>query len=97
MVAGNIKELLFSNVVCRRVLIKIYSKMIITLQSMTPYMQSSAVKRKVSGKRRLGPKNQGLYAIDLWKNAFKAACERLCPLRGLRKECGCLPMLAKLV
>ncbi|CAN7043085.1 unnamed protein product [Brassica rapa subsp. trilocularis] len=66
-------------------------------QSMTPYMQSSAVKRKVSGKRRLGPKNQGLYAIDLWKNAFKAACERLCPLRGLRKECGCLPMLAKLV
>ncbi|CAF2141930.1 unnamed protein product [Brassica rapa] len=70
-------------------------------QSMTPYMQSSAVKgsisRKVSGKRRLGHKNQGLYAIDLWKNAFKAACERLCPLRGLRKECGCLPMLAKLV
>ncbi|CAH8332508.1 unnamed protein product [Eruca vesicaria subsp. sativa] len=70
-------------------------------QSMTPYMQSAAVKgsisRKVSGKRRLGHKNQGLYAIDLWKNAFKAACERLCPLRGSRKECGCLPMLAKLV
>ncbi|KAG2301939.1 hypothetical protein Bca52824_030590 [Brassica carinata] len=70
-------------------------------QSMTPYMQSAAVKgsisRKVSGKRRLGHKNHGLYAIDLWKNAFKAACERLCPLRGLRKDCGCLPMLAKLV
>lgn len=75
--------------------------MIITLQSMTPYMQSAAVKgsmsRKVSGKRRLGHKNQGLYAIELWKSAFKAACERLCPLRGSRQECGCLPMLAKLV
>ncbi|KAJ4888797.1 Uncharacterized protein Rs2_28545 [Raphanus sativus] len=70
-------------------------------QSMTPYMQSAAVKgsisRKVSGKRRLGHKNHGLYALDLWKNAFKAACERLCPLRGSRKECGCLSMLAKLV
>ncbi|KAH0854237.1 LOW QUALITY PROTEIN: hypothetical protein HID58_090091 [Brassica napus] len=69
--------------------------------SMTPYMQSAAVKgsmsRKVSGKRRLGHKNQGLYAIELWKSAFKAACERLCPLRGSRQECGCLPMLAKLV
>ncbi|CAH2046983.1 unnamed protein product [Thlaspi arvense] len=70
-------------------------------QSMTPYMQSTAVKgsisRKVSGKRRLGHKNQGLYAIELWKNAFRAACERLCPLRGSRQECGCLPVLAKLV
>ncbi|VVB01974.1 unnamed protein product [Arabis nemorensis] len=71
-------------------------------QSMTPYMQSGTVKgssitRKISGKRRLGHKNQGLYAIELWKNAFKAACERLCPLRGSRQECGCLPMLAKLV
>ncbi|XP_024013291.1 LOW QUALITY PROTEIN: uncharacterized protein LOC18020587 [Eutrema salsugineum] len=70
-------------------------------QSMTPYMQSAPVKgsisRKVSGKRRLGHKNQGLYAIELWKNAFRAACERLCPLRGSRQECGCLPMLAKLV
>ncbi|XP_013607178.1 PREDICTED: uncharacterized protein LOC106313812 [Brassica oleracea var. oleracea] len=70
-------------------------------QSMTPYMQSAAVKgsmsRKVSGKRRLGHKNQGLYAIELWKSAFKAACERLCPRRGSRQECGCLPMLAKLV
>ncbi|KAF8091833.1 hypothetical protein N665_0433s0002 [Sinapis alba] len=70
-------------------------------QSMTPYMQSAAVKgsmsRKVSGKRRLGHKNQGVYAIELWKSAFKAACERLCPLRGSRQVCGCLPMLAKLV
>lgn len=68
---------------------------------MTPHMQSPAVKgsisRKVSGKRRLGHRTQGLYAIELWKNAFRAACERLCPLRGLRQECGCLPMLAKLV
>lgn len=68
---------------------------------MTPHMQSPAVKgsiaRKVSGKRRLGHRNQGLYAIELWKNAFRAACERLCPLRGSRQECGCLPMLAKLV
>ncbi|KAL1225301.1 hypothetical protein V5N11_003844 [Cardamine amara subsp. amara] len=70
-------------------------------QSMTPHMQSAAVKgsisRKVSGKRRLGHRNQGLYAIELWKNAFRASCERLCPLRGSRQECGCLPMLAKLV
>lgn len=31
----------------------------LTLQSMTPYMQPS-------GKRKLGHKNQGIYAIELW-------------------------------
>ncbi|XP_010540404.1 PREDICTED: uncharacterized protein LOC104814192 isoform X2 [Tarenaya hassleriana] len=71
-------------------------------QSFTPHMQSActtrgSISRKSSGKRRSGHKNHGRYSIELWKNAFRAACERLCPLRGTRQECGCLPMLAKLV
>ncbi|GAB2229092.1 hypothetical protein Droror1_Dr00023227 [Drosera rotundifolia] len=36
-------------------------------------------------------------SLELWKNAFKDACERLCPVRGGGHECGCLPVLAKLV
>lgn len=37
------------------------------------------------------------FALDLWKKAFKDACERLCPVRAGGHECGCLPVLASLV
>jgi len=36
-------------------------------------------------------------SLELWKKAFRDACERLCPLRAGGHECGCLPVLAKLV
>ncbi|KAK8582939.1 hypothetical protein V6N13_069705 [Hibiscus sabdariffa] len=71
-------------------------------QTLTPYMQSSAAKssssRKTSGRRHgFGDQEQGNFSVDLWKKAFKDACERLCPLRACGHECGCLAVLAKLV
>ena len=45
----------------------------------------------------LGDAEQGNFAVDLWKKAFKDACERLCPIRAGGHECGCLPVLARLV
>ncbi|KAE8667219.1 putative GDP-mannose transporter [Hibiscus syriacus] len=71
-------------------------------QTLTPYMQSAAAKssssRKTSGRRHgLGDQEQGNLSVELWKKAFKDACERLCPLRACGHECGCLAVLAKLV
>ncbi|MCO5604504.1 hypothetical protein L7F22_058671 [Adiantum nelumboides] len=40
---------------------------------------------------------QGNVSIKVWKKAFLDAYERLCPVRVLGVECGCLPMLNKLV
>ncbi|KAI5074672.1 hypothetical protein GOP47_0010633 [Adiantum capillus-veneris] len=40
---------------------------------------------------------QGNASVDIWKKAFLDAYERLCPVRVLGVECGCLPMLNKLV
>ncbi|MBA0805549.1 hypothetical protein Gohar_005052 [Gossypium harknessii] len=71
-------------------------------QTLTPHMQSAAAKssssRKTSTKRYgLGDEEQGNFSVELWKKAFKDACERLCPIRACGHECGCLSMLAKLV
>ncbi|KAK7344041.1 hypothetical protein VNO77_13260 [Canavalia gladiata] len=70
-------------------------------QTLTPYMQSAAAKssntRKTYERRhRIGDQDQGSFSIDLWKRAFKDACERLCPLRTGGLECGCLPVIARL-
>ncbi|WCJ38729.1 hypothetical protein M5689_019769 [Euphorbia peplus] len=71
-------------------------------QTLTPYMQSTAVKgsssKKIHAKKYgLGDQEQGNFAIDLWKKAFRDACERLCPIRACGHECGCLPVLSRLV
>ncbi|XVE74808.1 hypothetical protein DITRI_Ditri12bG0048100 [Diplodiscus trichospermus] len=71
-------------------------------QTLTPYMQSAAAKssssRKSSTRRYgLGDQEQGNFSVELWKKAFKEACERLCPIRASGHECGCLAVLAKLV
>ncbi|CAK8572106.1 unnamed protein product [Lathyrus sativus] len=71
-------------------------------QTLTPYMQSAAAKssssRKNYGKRyTIGDQDQGNFSIDLWKRAFKGACERLCPLRGGGLECGCLHVISRMV
>ncbi|TYI98036.1 hypothetical protein E1A91_D01G184200v1 [Gossypium mustelinum] len=71
-------------------------------QTLTPYMQSAAAKSSCSKKnssRRygLGDQEQGSFSVELWKKAFKDACERLCPIRACGHECGCLAVLAKLV
>ncbi|KAK2636732.1 hypothetical protein Ddye_031524 [Dipteronia dyeriana] len=71
-------------------------------QTLTPHMQPSAAKgsssRKTNGRRHgLGDQEQGTFSIELWKKAFKDACERLCPTRAGGHECGCLPLLSKMV
>lgn len=40
---------------------------------------------------------QGKFSQDIWKNAFKEAYEKLCPIRAGGHECGCLPVLSRLV
>ncbi|XWS69208.1 hypothetical protein CRYUN_Cryun04dG0159800 [Craigia yunnanensis] len=71
-------------------------------QTLTPHMQSAAAKssssRKTSTRRYgLGDQEQGNFSVELWKKAFKDACERLCPIRACGHECGCLAVLSKLV
>ncbi|XP_058770757.1 uncharacterized protein LOC131644309 [Vicia villosa] len=71
-------------------------------QTLTPYMQSAAAKssnsRKTYSKRyTIGDHDQGNFSIDLWKRAFKDACERLCPLRAGGLECGCLHVISRMV
>ena len=63
---------------------------LLSFQVLTPYMQSIATKtndggrasnsRKTYGRRHsLGDQEQRNFFIELWKRAFKDACERLCP------------------
>ena len=40
---------------------------------------------------------QGAFSISLWNSAFREALQRLCPVRGAGHECGCLPVLARMV
>ncbi|KAK7260629.1 hypothetical protein RIF29_26847 [Crotalaria pallida] len=41
--------------------------------------------------------DQGNFSLDMWKKAFQEACERLCPVRAGGHECGCLPVLPRLI
>lgn len=45
----------------------------------------------------LGDHNQGNFSINLWRNAFQDAFQRLCPVRAGGHECGCLPVMARMV
>uniref|UniRef100_A0A1J3K547 Dilute domain-containing protein n=1 Tax=Noccaea caerulescens TaxID=107243 RepID=A0A1J3K547_NOCCA len=72
-------------------------------QVFTPHMQSPE-KDSSDGKSNekllgpsLGDEKQGTFSISLWKNAFRDALQRLCPMRGAGHECGCLPLLATMV
>ncbi|KAH7372527.1 hypothetical protein KP509_17G008100 [Ceratopteris richardii] len=40
---------------------------------------------------------QGSFSVEIWRRAFHDTYERLCPVRSLHVECGCLPMLSRLV
>ncbi|WOL14343.1 hypothetical protein Cni_G23123 [Canna indica] len=45
----------------------------------------------------MGDQQQANFSVEIWNKAFKDASERLCPLRSEGLECGCLPMLVRLV
>ncbi|KAF5725507.1 hypothetical protein HS088_TW23G00230 [Tripterygium wilfordii] len=72
-------------------------------QAVTPYMQSPAENlcgNRTTGKLlgpALGDLQQGSFSVNLWKNAFKDAFQRLCPVRADGHDCGCLPVLARKV
>ncbi|CDY53495.1 BnaC04g02610D [Brassica napus] len=57
-------------------------------QVFTPYMQSPESNSS---------EKQGAFSISLWNSAFREALQRLCPVRGAGHECGCLPVLARMV
>ncbi|KAL0344115.1 UNVERIFIED_CONTAM: hypothetical protein Sangu_1298900 [Sesamum angustifolium] len=87
----------------------IFSRIIESLwwQTFTPHMQSGAAKairRNIdsdSGKsyRRTSSSidQQGNFSLELWKTAFRDACERICPVRAAGHDCGCLHVLSKLI
>ncbi|KAF8094745.1 hypothetical protein N665_0354s0034 [Sinapis alba] len=69
-------------------------------QVFTPHMQSpenSSSAGNSNEKLSLGDQKQGTFSVSLWKNAFGDALQRLCPMRGAGHECGCLPVLARMV
>ncbi|KAI3896958.1 hypothetical protein MKX03_026717 [Papaver bracteatum] len=78
-------------------------------QTLTPYMQpapgksremrrvSSSIRGSYERQSSLSAQEQVNFSLDLWKKAFKDARERLCPVRASGHECGCLPLLARLV
>lgn len=88
----------------------IFSRIIESIwwQTLTPHMQSATAKtinqvsNSTSGKsyKRNSSSvdhDQGNFSLDLWKKAFKDACERICPVRAGGHECGCLPLLSRLI
>ncbi|XP_008795713.2 uncharacterized protein LOC103711377 [Phoenix dactylifera] len=72
-------------------------------QILTPHMQSPTEEMYTTKGygRLLGPalgdQQQGSFSINLWKSAFHDAFTRLCPVRAGGHECGCLPVLARMV
>ncbi|KAF7071357.1 hypothetical protein CFC21_076692 [Triticum aestivum] len=76
-------------------------------QAFTPHMQSAYISTKsktgLNAKKCygritvVGNQQQATLSIDIWKKAFKQASEKICPVRAAGHECGCLPMLAKLI
>ncbi|XP_051122217.1 uncharacterized protein LOC127245404 [Andrographis paniculata] len=77
-------------------------------QTFIPHMQPAAGKvrsrnkgsgtKKATGKRNgLGNNEYDNLSMELWKKAFKDACERLCPIRAAGHECGCLSALLIMV
>lgn len=80
----------------------------LSMQTLTPHMQTAVAKangkskgtntkKSSASKYSLGDQEQGNFSIELWKKAFRDACERLCPIRTEGHECGCLPLMARLV
>ncbi|MED6222760.1 hypothetical protein PIB30_067492 [Stylosanthes scabra] len=77
-------------------------------QSLTPHMQlvdakfisknvSSVSKKSCRRMSTTCDQEQGDLSLDIWKNAFREACDRVCPIRAGGHECGCLSLLPRLI
>lgn len=71
-------------------------------QALTPCMQTPVEDSSTPNAGRLlepvsVDQHQGVFSINLWKTALCDSFSRICPLRASGHECGCLPVLAKLV
>ncbi|KAL5708170.1 hypothetical protein ACHQM5_018994 [Ranunculus cassubicifolius] len=72
-------------------------------QTLTPHMQSpteGTYSSKGNGRvlgPSLGDQKQGCFSVNLWRSAFQDAFQKLCPVRAGGHECGCLPVLARMV
>uniref|UniRef100_A0A7N0TDK7 Uncharacterized protein n=1 Tax=Kalanchoe fedtschenkoi TaxID=63787 RepID=A0A7N0TDK7_KALFE len=85
----------------------IFSRIVESLwwQSLVPYMQCNeasfrtSLKSGTEHKGATGLNDQGLsnFSVQLWKEAFKDASEKLCPVRAERHDCGCLSVLSQLI
>ncbi|XP_010423278.1 PREDICTED: uncharacterized protein LOC104708410 [Camelina sativa] len=42
-------------------------------------------------------KLQESFSVNLWKNAFEEALQRLCPVQAAKRKCGCLHVLTRMV
>lgn len=78
------------------------------VQSLTPHMQlvdakiiqkdmGSTSRKSFAKMSSSHDQEPGNLSLDIWKNAFREACERICPVRAGGHECGCLPVLPRLV
>ncbi|KAK7316121.1 hypothetical protein VNO77_34852 [Canavalia gladiata] len=88
----------------------IFSRIIESIwwQTLTPHMQpvntnltdkemGSASRKSYRRITSSCDEEQGNLSLYIWKNAFREVCERLCPIRAGENECGCLPMLPRLI
>lgn len=88
----------------------IFSRIIESIwwQTFTPHMQSGVANeicRSMSSdsikfyRRTFSSVDQQLenFSSELWKKAFRDAYERICPVRAGGHECGCLPVLSRLI
>ncbi|KAE9588901.1 hypothetical protein Lal_00012538 [Lupinus albus] len=77
-------------------------------QSLTPHMQlvdtniahkdaASCPRKSYRRVSSSSDQDQGNLSLDIWKNAFREARERLCPVRAGGHACGCLPVLPRLI
>ncbi|KAG6410174.1 hypothetical protein SASPL_128226 [Salvia splendens] len=77
-------------------------------QTFTPHMQSGTAKEISSSMdselnklyQRTSSsikQQQSSFSLELWRNAFRDACERICPVRAGGHDCGCLPVLSKVI
>uniref|UniRef100_A0A7N0SWQ3 Dilute domain-containing protein n=1 Tax=Kalanchoe fedtschenkoi TaxID=63787 RepID=A0A7N0SWQ3_KALFE len=70
-------------------------------QTLASNMQSSPKDDDECNARVSGPfsgdQQQEQFSMSLWQKAFEEAFQRLCPVRSGGHECGCLPVLARMV